>query len=152
VTKAVLCMHCSDLVSPYRDWQTDRRWRWCQCEHAAVRWVDGARGLLEITAVHGPEHVRVLGLNNTFLVAAVAGARTGVQWRDLHERTCAAAGPGYLFSMENRDCWALVVAVGESGDVTFVPYPPADLYAGSTGPDTTTLTSPGMPQSSQSDS
>lgn len=129
MTKAVLCIACSDIVSPLRAWQTDRSWRWCQCDHTAVRWRDGTRGLLEVTSLHGASGLRVIGFDNAFLVEAVAFGRGGrtsaADWRDLHARTCRDVPPGYLFHADNRDCWALVVAVGESGDVTFIEYPEA---------------------------
>lgn len=123
MTKAALCMHCSDIVSPYRDWEANRSWRWCQCLHMATRWADGAQGLIEVTALHGPDHVRVIGLNNTFLTAAVvpsASAFTHEQWRQLHSESADVVAPHYLFHKERRGCWALVVAVGQSGDITFV--------------------------------
>jgi hypothetical protein len=129
MTKAVICVHCSDIVSPRRDWQADRSWRWCECDHAGVRWRDGARGLLEVTAVHGPDYVRVLGINNLFLQAAVSanpystdGGRTFEQWRALHDLACDRVETNYLFHRGKRNCWALVVRVGESGDVTFIDY------------------------------
>jgi hypothetical protein len=128
VTKAALCVQCSDIVAPRRAWRTDRSWRWCECGQAGVRWRDGNAGLIEVTARYGPENVRVIGLNNVFLAMAVndfndAGrGRTDEQWRTLHTFTAEQAGPGYLFHRSHRDCWALVVRPGESGDVTFVPY------------------------------
>ncbi len=130
MTKAALCCCCADLVSPYASCQSDRRWRWCQCDELGVRWRDGERGLLEVTALHGPDYVRVVGVNNLFLQAAVSippggGYRTPEQWRALHDLACDRVEPHYLFHKDNRACWALVVRIGESGDVTFVPYPQA---------------------------
>lgn len=128
MTKAAICVHCSDIVSPRRDWQADRSWRWCECDHMGVRWRDGSKGLIEVTAMHGPDHVRVLGINNMFLGMAVTPTptptepRTAEQWRALHRITCEQVEPYYLFHKDNRDCWALIVKVGESGDVTFVDY------------------------------
>lgn len=123
MTKAALCVSCSDILAPYRDWQTDRRWRWCQCDGMAVRWRDGTRGLIEVTSLGGPEHVRVIGLSNMFLQEAVARQTPGgAWWRQLHENCAEVTEPHYLFSKENRNCWALVVRVGESGDVDFVDY------------------------------
>jgi hypothetical protein len=125
VTKAIYCTHCDDILSPYRDWRTNRAWRWCQCDHAATRWRDGAQGLIEVTAVHGPDFVRVLGISNMFLGIAVqepegGGTRTVEQWRKLHELCATSVDPYYLFHEDNRNCWALVVRVGESGDVIWV--------------------------------
>lgn len=128
MTKAAICITCADIVSPYRDWGNGR-WRWCQCDEMGVRWRDGARGMLEVTALHGPDHLRVLGINNAFLALAVtanpgspAGTRIGEQWRALHKFTCEQVEPHYLFHATNRDCWALVVRVGESSDVFFMGY------------------------------
>jgi hypothetical protein len=124
VTKAAICTHCSDIVTPYRNWQTNRAWRWCECDHMGVRWDDGARGLIEVTALHGPDHVRVIGLNNMFLTAAVRdGSRaTAEQWRQLHAECARRVEPNYLFHADRRDCWALVVRTDESGDIAFVPF------------------------------
>lgn len=122
MTKAVLCVHCYDILAPFRDWQTSRAWRWCQCDHAGVRWADGAKGLVEVTAVHGPDYVRVIGLNNAFLDLAVHARYTEGGWRKMHELTCAEVAANYLFHADNRNCWALVVRPGESGDVTYVDW------------------------------
>jgi hypothetical protein len=129
LTKAALCIACSDIVSPRRAWQTDRSWRWCECKHMATRWRDGARGLIEVTSLHGPDGVLILGLDNAFLAEAARDGRDygASHWRALHDRTCTEVDPHYLFHKDRRACWALVVAVGESGDVTFVQY--ADVEA-----------------------
>jgi hypothetical protein len=122
VTKAALCTHCFDIIAPFRDWQTNREWRWCQCDHMGVRWREGARGLIEVTAMHGEQHVRVIGLNNSFLEAAVQMTLTNDEWRMLHDASVDAVEPHYLFHKDRRACWALVVRAGESGDVTFVDW------------------------------
>jgi hypothetical protein len=123
MTKVALCISCSDIIAPYHHWQTDRRWRWCQCDGMAVRWRDGSRGLIEVTSLAGREYVRVIGLNNMFLEQAV-GRQTpgGAWWRQLHEDCAELVEPHYLFSKENRNCWAAVVRVDETGDVTFIDY------------------------------
>jgi hypothetical protein len=133
MTKAALCITCADIVSPYRDdgglivgGGLDG-WRFCQCQEMGVRWRDGKRGLIEVTALHGPEAVRVIGLNNMFLGLACQPTgdgvtpRTAEQWRNLHALCCEKVEPHYLFHADNRACWALVVRVGESGDVFFIP-------------------------------
>lgn len=126
MTKAALCVHCADIFSPYRAWQTNRAWRWCQCGHTGVRWRDGERGLIEVSSLHGEDGVRVIGINNSFLEAAVALMRPGglmaEEWRELHDASTEAVEPYYLFHREKRNCWALIVRVGESGDVAFVDY------------------------------
>jgi hypothetical protein len=123
VTKAAICVHCADIFAPLRDWAKDRSWRWCQCDHSGVRWADGARGLIEVTSMHGPDHIRVLGINNAFLGLAVGNRLAdAAAWRALHTLTCAKVQPNYLFHEANRNCWALIVRPGESGDVTFVDW------------------------------
>jgi hypothetical protein len=127
MTKAAICVACSDIISPRRAWKTDRSWRWCECDHTGVRWRDGDRGLLEVTSFHGPAGVRVLGISNLFLHRAVAdpearGGLTDEEWRELHHACAEHVEPHYLFHEDRRACWALIVRVGESGDVTFVDH------------------------------
>lgn len=121
--KAMLCTNCSDILAPYRD---DGRWRWCQCQLAAVRWRDGTAGLLDVAAFRGPSQVRILGLSNMFLEYGINGGhRLGLMaqdWRELHETCARKVGPHYLFHHTNRDCWALIVRVGESADIRFIDY------------------------------
>jgi hypothetical protein len=121
VTKALICLACVDVVTPYRSGQ---RWRWCQCGQAAVRWRNPERGLIDVTTVGGPRMIRVLGLNNQFLEDAVtAGIRTPAaadHWQDLHQRHTTEVPHHYLFHAYRRGCWAVVIAVGETGDVQFV--------------------------------
>jgi len=123
MTKAAICVPCSDIFSPRRDWRTDRSWTWCQCEATAVRWRDGGQGQLEVTSLHGPQDVRVLGLANNFLLAGITGGRrTGDAWRLLHSEMTGTIDSHYLFHKERRGCWALIVAVGESSDVRFTSF------------------------------
>ncbi len=129
MTKAVICSACADIVSPYRDWETDRSWRWCECDHVGARWRDGALGILEVASLHGADGVRVLGINNDYLRLAWTpnpysddGSRTFEQWRALHDFTCERVEPHYLFHKDRRACWALLVSPGESGDVFLMDY------------------------------
>jgi hypothetical protein len=123
MTKAAICTACWDIVSPRRDWQTERSWRWCECDHVGVRWRDGALGLLEVASLHGADGVRVLGLNNRFLSEAMRTRDVDAAgWRAWHEATCEQVEPHYLFHKDKRNCWALVVHPGESGDVFLMDY------------------------------
>lgn len=126
--KAALCVTCSDIVTPFRDWQANREWRWCQCDHVGVRWRDGAKGLLELASLHGAEYVRALGFNNAFLIDGVKGYGMAEDWRKLHEGTCRVIDPHYLFHSDRRNCWAVITAIGESGDVFLIPFPEAKGY------------------------
>lgn len=121
--KVALCVTCTDFVTPLRSWTTDRTWRWCQCHETGVRWRDGARGLLEVTSLHGRGGVRVLGLSNLFLQIAVTDPPARAEWwRELHTACADAVEPSYLFHAERRGCWACLVRVGESSDITFIDY------------------------------
>jgi len=129
MTKAAICVDCLDLVAPFRDWETDRRWRWCQCGHAGTRWVDGVKGQLEVTARNGRDAVRVLGLANNFLVPALSSvASVGPKgWQDLHDLVTLNT-EGYLFHRSSRSCWAVLARVGQTNDVRFTDY--ADAQTG----------------------
>jgi len=121
MTKAAMCTTCGQIVGPRPRWESDRAWTWCAgpCAHTAVRWRDGAKGLLEVTSLHGPEGVAVIGLHNGFIAGLTRGlANSG--WRGLHEDVTDA--PGYLFDKGNRDCWAVLTRVGQSNDVFFISY------------------------------
>lgn len=134
MTKAAICTHCMDIVSPYRNWETNRTWRWCSCDHTAVRWRDGHAGLLEVTSLHGASAVRVLGLANGFFEPAVRGISefghndAMHEWRALHDAVTEQVAPTYLFHDSKRKCWAVVVRPGETSDVKFVQF--ADVRLG----------------------
>lgn len=124
MTKAVMCLLCADIVSPYRQWRTNRAWRWCEGGHNATRWRDGDAGHLEVAALHGPVYIRILGFNNSFLQAAVFDRPTEHltpgHWRDLHDWSVEQVQPHYLFHALQRRCWALIVRPEETSDVTLV--------------------------------
>lgn len=123
MTKALLCVACVDVLSPWRDWQTNPSWRWCQCGLAGVRWVDGRTGLIAVTSANGQDGVRVLGLDNGFLLPGItAGFGMDEDWRVLHQEATTSAPNQYLFNDTRRACWAVIVKVGQSGDVVWVPW------------------------------
>lgn len=116
-----MCTTCGQIIGPrprHADWSI---WTWCAdpCSHSAVRWRDGAKGLLEVTSLHGPEGVVVIGMHNAF-VGALAAKPDHEGWRRVHDRVTTA--PGYLFDKSMRDCWAVLTRVGQSNDVFFVEY------------------------------
>lgn len=126
MTKAAICVRCSDLLAPYA--QTDRGWRWCACGATATRWRSPAAGHLDVTSTLGSAFVRVLGLANPFLTQAVHGKPYGdpdvvdEEWRLLHDQVCEDIPGNYLFSERRRHCWAVVIRPGETGDVRYVEY------------------------------
>lgn len=131
MTKAAMCTTCRQVIGPRTTGQD--QWQWCAepCLHTAVRWRDSFRGLLEVTSLHGPEGVIIIGLHNGFL-AALPAFKTGTpaeKWREHHDFVTNA--PGYLFDKSKRDCWAVVVRPGESNDTFFMPYQEAWSQRGS---------------------
>lgn len=128
MTKAVFCLSCGDIVAPYRNWQANRDWRWCQCDKMGVRWRDGAKGHLEVSHQYGASQLRVIGLNNSFLEiggglsSRAPSPSNSEEWRTLHEMSAKGCDEYYLFHEKNRNCWALIVRVGESGDVYWIEY------------------------------
>lgn len=121
--KAAFCVTCCDIIAAWRDWRTNRAWRWCQCEQAGLRWVDGDRGRLEVTSRTGRGGVRVIGLNNQFLLGGIRQPPAdSAGWREMHTDTARRVGRGFLFHMLNRNCWAVIVRPGESADVTYVEF------------------------------
>lgn len=124
--KLAYCTQCSDFVAPYRDSGPQARWRWCVCDHMAVRWANSSRGHLEVTAMHGRDHVRIIGLSNLFLLKAVSGLPVGddpdEDWRVFHALVAEETPDHYLFSERRRECWAVVFRVGDTGDVKFIDY------------------------------
>ncbi len=124
MTKALICLRCSDISAPYPD--PARGWRRCPCGAAASRWRDPAAGLLDIRSIYGPDNVVVLGLANPFLTAACTGRPWGdtdavnEEWRLLHDRVCEDIPANYLFSERRRQCWAVVIRPGETGDIRYV--------------------------------
>lgn len=131
MTKAAMCTTCGQIVGPR---PRDREWTWCAdpCAHTAVRWRDGARGLLEVTSLHGPDGVVVIGLHNGFIAELAERDIVSPEWwRNLHDRVTAEHSDGYLFHRNNRDCWAVLVRPGQSSDVFFMPYAEAWADRGS---------------------
>ncbi len=119
VMKLLLCAECTSFHSPPSQAMA---WRSCDCGQAQVRWLDPVAGRLEVRA-KSLEHTRVIGLHNGMLQAAFGPQRPlgDAGWRETHEVVCEHA-QGYLFQAQRRNCWALIVAPHESGDVTWTPW------------------------------
>lgn len=121
--KVLYCLTCTTIISPF---PSPDRVRFCDCGQACVRWIDPYTGKLEVKAVD-LEKVRVIGLANTMLEAATLGPPDGsgyrpdknFWWRGQH-RVTTENTTGYLFSQELRNCWAIIIKEGESGDITWI--------------------------------
>lgn len=121
--KVLYCITCATIVSPFPD---SSQVRFCDCGQASVRWIDPYAGKLEVKAMR-LDKTRVIGMDNRMLGAAQYGPPDGPGdrpdknewWRHLHEVGTADA-QGYLFSEKLRNCWAVIIQQGESGDITWI--------------------------------
>lgn len=114
VVKALLCTVCMDVRGLPNSGDV-KRWVECDCGNARARWRDALVGTVEVDA-SSREDVRVLGLNNHYLLPAVA-ARTHEQRRELHD--AATDAPNHIFDKSRAACWAVVFRVGETTDVSW---------------------------------
>jgi hypothetical protein len=120
VTKALVCARCFDI----RGLHPDGFWVACHCGRVEARWLDPDAGTVRVRGDRTA--ARILGLNNRFLVPAAKGptheemVEAGGQWewwRALHVK--ATGAPGYIFDAAKRSCWACIMKVGETNDVTW---------------------------------
>lgn len=120
MTKAALCTTCNQIIGPF---SRSEKWNWCgePCLHTAVRWRDPQKGHLEVTSLHGPNGVLIIGLHNAMITQAIMHSTDHEMWRDLH-KFITSDSPGYLFDKSKRDCWAVIISPGESNDTFFMPY------------------------------
>lgn len=121
MTKLAMCLDCSDIVMPYPDSDVTKEWRHCYCRRCSVAWEDGKLGKLLVGHSRGRNHVRVIGMNNLFLYSdETVNIGDDNDWKQRHAETSAKCGDHYLFHHTRRDCWACIIAVGQTGDVSFV--------------------------------
>jgi hypothetical protein len=115
--KAILCGYCNDIkaLSPKSPVT-------CECGNVTGWWVDSEKGIAKLSA-KAKGVVRVIGINNSFLVAGfnnvyMNGSMSDKEWRDLSEETCKNA-EGYLFHKDRRNCPLVIIKVGESSDISW---------------------------------
>ncbi len=119
--KALLCGKCFDVraLDPHGGWTS------CHCGNMSARWLDPQAGTVKVKA-RIRSVARIIGMNNSFLRKAIYGfdhqemVEAGGQWeawRKLHEE-CTHA-PGYIFDESKRACWACIVQVNETRDISW---------------------------------
>jgi hypothetical protein len=111
--KAIICF--ADGEIHLNSFGTD--WTACACGNVCAKWIDPQRGTA-VVAARDREKVRLLGLNNRYLVPAIEPGGRSLLWEEyqkLHDATTDA--PGYLFDKSKVGCWAAVVQIGRSNDV-----------------------------------
>lgn len=113
--KSILCGLCADIRGVRPDGITV-----CECGNVAAWWVDPRRGTLKVHAKDRDE-VRVIGMHNGFLGATWADEpkRTHAAWKTTHDYITARASDGYIFHENQRGCWACIVRVGDTSDITW---------------------------------
>ncbi len=121
--KAILCAKCID----FKALDPSGKWTSCLCGNVEARWRDPQAGTVFVRAKRRAD-ARILGVNNRFLLKAIQGFTHGEMvsaggqweaWRELHNE--ATNAKGYIFDKNLRACWACVIQVGETGDVTWEP-------------------------------
>jgi hypothetical protein len=121
--KALVCVKCLDI----RALDPKGAWTACRCGNCEARWLDPDKGTVRVKALDQLA-VRILGLNNHYLINGARGpthmamVEAGGQWewwRKLHDE--ATNAPAYIFDKSRRSCWATIVKVGETNDITWEP-------------------------------
>lgn len=84
----------------------------------SARWIDPQKGTVKVRA-NDRSLARIVGLNNRFLLAAFDHPHpvTNEDWREAHKE--ATKAPGYIFDETKRGCWACIVEVGQTNDITW---------------------------------
>jgi len=110
--KAIICFAHGDMH--IHSFTTE--WTPCACGNVKAKWVDPMSGTV-LVAAKDYEKVRILGLNNHYLIPATLGGGdpTWQAFRQFHD--LAVNAPGYIFDKEKASCWAVVISVGRSNDV-----------------------------------
>jgi hypothetical protein len=107
--KAIVCGVGSIHVRSFGTEWTD-----CGCGNARAKWLDPFAGTV-VVAARNRERVRLLGLNNAYLIPAFEKGLSWESYRLIHERSVKA--PGYIFDASKAACWAVIVEIGRSNDV-----------------------------------
>jgi hypothetical protein len=122
--KAIIC-HADCEV---RIFTFGTEWTACPCGKTKAKWLDACKGTV-VVASECPERVRLLGMNNDYLIAAIRAENISWEiYQKMHEQ--ASDAPGYLFNKDKCACWAVVCEVGRSNDVRWAtPDEHAEAFA-----------------------
>jgi hypothetical protein len=112
--KAIIC-YGGDGSIHLNSFSTE--WTPCSCGNVAAKWLNPMFGTV-VVAARDREKVRLLGLHNGYLTAAIAPARTNLSWPEYQElHNDATNAPTYIFDKSRIGCWAAVARVGSTNDV-----------------------------------
>jgi len=120
--KVLLCTLCLDI----RALDPEGAWTNCRCGNSEARWLDVDTGSVRCRA-KDQRGLRIIGMNNMFLLAGSKGPSYAdlkvsdrwAWWRKLHET--ATAIEGLIFDHNKRACWATIMKVGDTPDITWEP-------------------------------
>lgn len=118
--KILFCGKCFAMRSfpERRIGEGQNEWVYCDCKQMAARWLDENAGTVQVLSQQ-PENALIIGMSNSFLSYAINQPSTDVSWRNRHD-FCTKA-PGYVFDASSRACWAAILRVGETADITWHP-------------------------------
>jgi hypothetical protein len=116
--KVLLCGVCGDIRAFDEGVFTP-----CKCRRMAAKWVDASRGTVQVIAKNR-DKARIIGMNNHMITAALSMPHTAMdygasKWKQLHAE--ATQAPGYIFDDSIRGCWACIVKIGVTNDITWAP-------------------------------
>lgn len=115
--KALMHAECGTIVSP----PADGTWALCQCGGSAGRWTDPDAGTFEVAQREG-RTARILGIHNGYLRGGMREdvILSDLGWRNLWASERAKTPDNFLFV--RRESPLVVIAPGESGDTSWVPW------------------------------
>lgn len=119
--KVLFCTLCHDIRA-FENYYTA-----CRCGNMEARWLDPVRGTVQVRAKSRP-HARIIGMNNQMLGHALQLANSlykdygAAKWKEFHDQ--ATDAPGYVFDKGMRSCWACIVGIGSTSDITWDPEQP----------------------------
>ncbi len=121
--KALACGYCGDIraLGHAGLYESITAWVSCACGMTRARWIDPYAGTAEFKVPPlrtTPFKCFLLGLNNRVLEPALRGELGMFQdFREAHD--LATEAPNYIFDKGRAGCWAVIVRVGSTGDVTW---------------------------------
>jgi hypothetical protein len=111
--KAIICFETGQVhIHSFSE-----QWTACTCGNVKAKWLDPNAGTV-IVAARNKTTVRLLGLNNAYLIPAINPSGESLSWEEYQKlHLNAVEAPGYLFDKDKIACWAAVVKIGRSNDV-----------------------------------
>jgi len=119
--KILFCGKCYGMRSFEMDDTGDGHhpWTYCDCKQMAARWENPDLGTVQVLSMV-PERAFIIGMNNNFLRDAVhRSPMSNEDWQKSH--AMATLAPDHVFDAHRRACWACVLQVGTTTDISWHP-------------------------------